>query len=138
MGSAGAHLLFLKSPSELDCEDCSLEDESSPLGTSLTGKPLSFDVVMNLFLACEAAGISLARVSAPGLRRTFSRNFPLRSAGLGSFSTSLSASISSSRRLTSLSPSVSFRIAASLSCWSSSQCTSTDRMTGYGEARKAY
>lgn len=49
-------MLFLKSPSELDCEDCSLEDESSPLGTSLTGNPLSLEVVMNLFFACEAKG----------------------------------------------------------------------------------
>lgn len=45
-----SRLLFLKSLSELDVDDSSLEDESSPLGTSLSGKPFSLDVI-DLFLA---------------------------------------------------------------------------------------
>lgn len=48
---SGSHLLCLKSESDPDCEDASVDSESSPLGIILTGNPFELLDVTNLFFA---------------------------------------------------------------------------------------
>ena len=73
-----------------------------------------------------------ARIRSQSLALTSTR--PRSAAGLGS----APGALCSSGSVTSISPSVSRRMRAMASCCATSLCSSSERISGYGEVTKAY